>query len=205
MSTYELAAFHNATTESDRLRVLEAAIEESRRNRIPIYIDDEIAQELIQATESADFSDAFKMNVWRAISFCGTNAILRENCENTLHSPDANSIWQDYAFQYLMKNTMVPDRTKYIEYAASSSNYRLQYSAAVQNVDSNTQDSLRRFVDICESRDPYDHGTFEGLTFWIHKKGDASLIPYIEGKMRSSTNPDVVSDLSDWIEMLSAR
>lgn len=204
MINLNIEMFQNEINELDGLKILEAAIEDSRQRHSSISINDDVAKELVLRLESPEFSGVLKMTIWRAISFCGTSEILREFCVSVLHSKETNGVWQEYAFQYLMKNSVPPDRARFLDFAASSSNYRLRYAAAVQNIESNTQESLRQLVDISELRDPYDHGVFEGISFWINKKGDSSLIPYIEGKLCSSTNPDVISDLSDWIEMLSA-
>lgn len=204
VSNCNIEMFQSATRESDKLKILGVVIEDSKQRNSPINIRDDVAKELVVTVESPGFSDALKLTVWRAISFCGASEILREFCRGVLYSNEANYVWQEYAFRYLMKNSASSDRSSYLDLAASSSNYRLRYAAAVQDIESNTLESLRRLVDISELRDPYDHSMFEAITFWINSKGDSSLIPYIEEKLRSSTNPDVISDLSDWIEMLSA-
>lgn len=198
-----LAEIQDAVNGADKLKILNATLEKSRRSQALITIDNAAAGELIETIRSGRASVELVATVWRFFVRCCENELLAAYCEEILYSEVAPATWREYAFSYLWGRSQGGLRARYIDYAESSAECRLRFAAAVRCIDVDPVGALKRIIDVCECRDPYDHGTFEAASFWIRSRGDSSLVRYMEEKLKHSNNPDVRSDLSDWIEMLS--
>jgi hypothetical protein len=195
--------FLNEISDQSKLGSLDLFLAKARASSEPVLLTDESANLIIGELESPAHSNLLLATLCRALPFLSENKILHKYCENlVLSNSEKNLFKQDSALQYLIKANDSESNSMLIERVFSSGNYLMEYTAAVQIMPKETLRALKKLVDISILRDPYDHGVYEGVTFWIAEEADESLIPYIQEKINLSTDQGSVDELSSLIDLI---
>ena len=160
------------------------------------------ADSLIEALSTSDTK--IRAMLWKLLEFCGPSSALQVFCTSQLAelTNPQNLREQDEAFHYLLKHSGPEEQAQMIDQGLSSPNYLVRYSAAARNLEADRLRSLMIFVDVCVERDPFDHGTYEGLTFFISKYGTPALRPYLKKKLETLTDKKKRSDVLELLDLL---